>query len=141
MFFKHERIAVHSRNYNKSQRYITLKEHMPPEHKAVSEWDSERFISWAQKTGPNTAKFIQWLLESREHPEQAFKTCAGILRLAEKVPASRMEEASHIAVERNVYSYKYFDILLRNLDLTNAVQPILHSNVRGSHYYGGTDNA
>ena len=141
IFFKHERIAAHRRNYNKSQRYTTLKEHMPPEHKAVSEWDSERFISWAQKTGPNTAEFIQWLLESREHPEQAFKTCAGILRLAEKVPVQHMEEASKRAIERNVYSYKYFDILLRNLDSANAVQPIPHSNVRGSHYYGGNADA
>ena len=56
IFFKHERIAAHRRNYNKSQRYTTLKEHMPPEHKAVSEWDSERFISWARKTGAEHCK-------------------------------------------------------------------------------------
>jgi len=141
IFFNHERIAVHKRTYQKSKRYITCTEHMPQKHKAVSEWTPERFISWAQKTGANAATYIRWLLESREHPEQAFKTCAGILRLASKVPKSRMEEACEFAIERNIYSYKYFDILLRNLETANSAQPIIHANVRGSHYYGGDSNA
>jgi transposase len=48
-----ERIAAYPRNYNTFKRYITLQEHMPEEHKAVCGWNSDRFLSWAEKTGPN----------------------------------------------------------------------------------------
>jgi hypothetical protein len=54
IFAGSERIAAYPRNYNTSKRYITLPEHMPEEHKAVSGWSSERFLSWAEKTGPHT---------------------------------------------------------------------------------------
>ncbi len=77
IFFNHERIAVHRRNYQKSKRYITCKEHMPQKHKAVSEWTPERFISWAQKTGANTATYIRWLLESREQSRASIQDLCG----------------------------------------------------------------
>lgn len=141
VFCDHERIAVHARCYEKKRRFITCGEHMPEKHRAVADWTPERFESWARKTGPETAAYIRFLMEHREHPEQAFKTCAGILRIAEDIPASRMEAVCKRAIECDVYSYKYFTMLLKNMTPTPKRQPIHHENLRGSSYYGGEDHA
>ncbi len=62
VFVDNERIACHTRNYNKARRYTTTKEHMPQNHKAVSGWSSKRFISWANSIGPSTGLFIDNVL-------------------------------------------------------------------------------
>lgn len=76
------RIAAHPRNYNTFKKYTTLPEHMPEGHKAVSGWSSERFISWAEKTGLNTCELVKRILESREYPVQAYRACMGIMRFS-----------------------------------------------------------
>ncbi len=135
-----DRVALHVRSYEPYARYVTDPAHMPEKHRAVSEWSPERFVSWAAKTGENTARYIKALLEQRDHPEQAYKTCAGILRLADTIGARQMEEACGRAMEQNIYSYKYFDILLKNMAAKTA-RPIPHQNLRGKGYYGGGCNA
>ena len=57
---------------------------MPTDHRFYSEWSPERFVRWAEKIGPETAKVIQMELDSRQHPEQAYRTCLGILGFARK---------------------------------------------------------
>ena len=59
VYVGHERVAAYPINYNTSKRYETLEEHMPDEHKAVYSWSSDRFLLWADKTGPNTQEFIK----------------------------------------------------------------------------------
>src|SRR5215212_6060677 len=43
--------------------------------------------------GPNTAKLIALILESRPHPEQGYRAAIGILRLARHYGADRLEAA------------------------------------------------
>jgi transposase len=135
-----ERIALHARSYDRYARYVTEYAHMPKRHRVVSEWSPERFASWAAKTGPSTERYIKTLLAQRDHPEQAYKTCAGILRLADTIGAEQMEEACGRALEQNIYTYKYFDILLRNMTAKTS-RPISHQNLRGKGYYGGGSHA
>jgi transposase len=131
-----ERIASHIRGYDKYRRYTTEADHMPERHRAMMEWSPERFASWARTVGGNTEQYIQRLLKERDHPEQAYKTCAGILRLAKTVSREQMEAACEKALQQAVYTYKYFTILLKNMD-TPKPRPIRHDNLRGSGYYGG----
>jgi transposase len=136
-----ERIACHQRCYAACKRYITNEEHMPEKHRAMADWTPERFRAWAAKTGKNTEAFISRLMEQREQPEQAFKTCAGILRLASTVSPAQMEAACSLALQKRVYSYKYFALLLKEesqqeLALAEPT-PIAHGNIRGAAYYGG----
>jgi transposase len=130
------RVAAHIRNYNKFKKYTTLPEHMPDAHKAVSGWSNDRFISWAEKIGPNTGKFIDELLKSREFPVQAYRSCMAILRLAKDSPKSVMENAAGLAIKKKVYSYKYFTIifkqeLARIAKETEVPRIISHDNIRG----------
>ena len=103
VFCEGERIACHVRNMDPRKRFITDTSHMPESHRAVTGWSPERFLSWAAKTGVKTKAYIAWLLERKEHPEQAFRTCAGILRVASTLPPERIEEASALALQHGVY--------------------------------------
>ena len=132
VFCEEERIACHMRSSTNRNRYTTDPAHMPENHRAVADWSPQRFISWAAKTGEQTKQYIAALLNQREHPEQAYRTCAGILRLAATVPIKHMEDACAQALARNVYSYTYFAKLIESL---KRAEPVVHENVRGKDYY------
>jgi len=141
IFIENERIAAHQRNYNSFKRYITLPEHMPENHKAVYGWSPERFLAWAEKTGPNTRKYIKYILDSREYPVQTYRTCMGIMRLGSNCSNDVMETACQEALERNTFSYKYFSIILKQAsEKTSCIQSdriINHENLRGKTAYAG----
>lgn len=136
-----ERIAAYPRNFNIFKRYATLPAHMPEEHKAVYGWSSDRFLSWAEKIGPNTRKVIKSVLESRDYPVQTYRSCMGIMRLAKQYPNEIMEEASREALEKNTCSYKYFSMLVKQVATVvieqNPEKIIEHENIRGSQAYTG----
>jgi hypothetical protein len=132
VFFEGERIACHARSLENGKRFTTDPAHIPESHRAVADWSPQRFLSWAAKTGEQTKRYISALLEHRDHPEQAYRTCAGILRLASTVTARQMEEACTDALSRNIYSYNFFAKLLDSLKLA---QPVIHENLRGKDYY------
>jgi transposase len=136
-----ERVAAYPRNYNTYKRYTTLSEHMPEGHKAVAGWSSERFLSWADKIGPNTREFINHLLESREYPVQTYRACMGIMRLAKTYSNELMERASREAIDKKTCSFKYFSIILKQLTTKTSAGPtekiIAHDNVRGSSAFTG----
>ncbi|MCL4417854.1 MAG: hypothetical protein M1365_14385 [Actinobacteria bacterium] len=102
------RIATHVRNYNKFSKYMTLSNHMPENHKAVSGWSDYRFISWAEKIGPNTAGFIKGVLESRQYPVQSYRACMSILRLAKDCSEQIMESAAKLALENELIPINIF---------------------------------
>jgi len=139
-FYQGKRIAAHAR---KSARYkfTTISEHMPPAHRAHAEWSPERIKRWANKIGPSTKQFIEHLIASRAFPQQAFRSCLGILRLGTRFGEARLEKACAIAYQAGATRYKQVETILKNkVDLippttTNAAQVITHENIRGSHYY------
>ncbi len=136
-----ERIEAYPRNYNVFRRYATLEEHMPENHKAVYGWNPDRFLSWAEKTGPETRKFIEKVLESREYPVQSYRSCMGIMRLCKSHPTEIMEMTSREALEKNACSFKYFNIILKqvvaNFSKKQDHKIIRHENIRGSSAYAG----
>ncbi|MHB1334879.1 MAG: IS21 family transposase [Candidatus Humimicrobiaceae bacterium] len=140
------RIATHVRNYNKFSKYLTSPEHMPENHKAVSGWSDYRFISWAEKIGPNTKMFIKEVLESRQYPVQSYRACMSILRFS-KDSEQVMENAAKLALDKKTYSYKYFSIIFKQEMAKagkgqNASGIIAHENIRGkSAFAGGGINA
>jgi len=132
VFYESERIACHMRSGNNNVRYTTDPAHMPERHRAVTDWSPQRFISWASKTGEQTKQYITALLSQREHPEQAYRTSAAILRIAATVTVKQMEDACTQALARNVYSYNYFEKLIESIQ---HAEPVKHENLRGKEYY------
>jgi len=132
VFCEGERIACHMRSCENHSRYTTDPAHMPENHRVVADWSPQRFISWAAKTGEQTRQYITALLNHWEHPEQAYRSCAGILRLASTVTAKHMEAACAEALASSTYSYRHLAKILQRLHLT---EPVIHENVRGKNYY------
>jgi transposase len=148
VLFKGKRVASHRRLHGKG-RYSTLKEHMPASHRRYLEWTPSRIVSWAKSIGPNTAKVAETILDQRPHPEQGFRSCLGIFRLAKEYENERVEAACGRAIALGAYSYRSVQsILKRNLDQTPVEVPaestaLRHENVRGASYYiqGGEDDS
>jgi hypothetical protein len=51
---------------------------------------SERLRNWAADIGPHTAAVIQHLLGARKHPQQAYRTCLGVLRMGKDYGRDRL---------------------------------------------------
>jgi transposase len=140
IFFKGKRVASHRRS-NTLGRHTTATEHMPSSHQKYQEWSPDRFTRWAETIGPHTTQLVQTLLTSRKHPQQAYRSCLGILRLASRYGAERLEAACRRALPAGIHSYKGVkNILDAKLDQVEPeeptpVVPTDHENIRGQTYY------
>jgi transposase len=73
-----DRVALHIKGY-KQFGYTTDSKHLPSTHRFVSEWTPEKFITWAEKIGPGVKAYIEKILQQKLYPEQAYRSCVGIL--------------------------------------------------------------
>jgi hypothetical protein len=81
---------------------------------------------------------IQAILSSRHYPEQAYRTCLGVLSLSSKYSPKIVEQACQRALQGQLLSYGLFKAELEALASThNPNQDPLpaHDNIRGSDYY------
>ena len=141
MYYNYELIAQHNR-VKSAHQYTTEKEHLASTHRFVSEWTPERFTSWADSIHEDVKLYILKVLDRKQHPEQAYKACMGILGFAKKVGNERLVRACQRALGYGAYNYKTIqNILERELDLNDApdetdhLQMPLHDNIRGEGYY------
>lgn len=140
VFFKNRRVASHCRSCT-AGRHTTLSEHMPPAHQSYQDWSPERFTKWAQTFGPHTVQLVQALLDSRKHPQQAYRSCLGLLRLATRYGDERLEAACRRALAAGIHSYRGVkNILDAKLDRMEPDEPVTvvltsHENIRGQTYY------
>jgi len=141
IFHKGERIAVHLRSSG-NRKHTTVSEHMPSSHRRYAGWTIERIREDARKIGKATAALCEQILESRPHPEQGYRACLGIVRLAGSYGAARVEAAAEHAIEIGARTYGSVKSILDNkLDRRPAPRrpadtaPIRHSNIRGPRYY------
>jgi transposase len=139
LYLDYELIASHKR-IRSPHNYTTEPSHMPPEHRYVTEWSPDFFINKAKAIDPLVEYFIKEVLARKQHPEQAYKSCQGILSLEKRVGTKRLIKACKRAHEFGYYNYKIIDdILKKNLDQfdedpSNQSMPA-HENIRGADYY------
>ena len=137
IYCEQKRIACHVRHDRPG--YSTQKEHMPTNHRWYLDWTPERFAQWARQIGPQTEGLIQTILSSRRHPEQAYRTCLGILKLANSSSPQVLEAACGFALDCNATSYKAVKRILETkkdvLEASSQPELIAHENIRGQNYY------
>ena len=140
IFYNHERVAIHQRN-RKNYHYTTKKEHMPASHQFVDGWSAKRFINWALKIGDDVKVFIEKLFDKKQHPEQAFKACMGVLKFAKKYDNQILNNVCKKAIDLDCISYRFVDNSLKNKTyLLDEEQPQddklpIHNNIRGKTSY------
>jgi transposase len=140
-FAANQRVACHARSHRKGA-HTTIAEHMPASHRAHLEWTPGKLIDWGQRIGVSTAAVVTWQLEHRPHPEQGYRACLGLQRLAREYTPTRLEAACTRALAIRAPTYRSIASILKNgLDrqpaLFAATPPPLpaHENVRGPDYY------
>lgn len=140
IYLKGERIASHVRD-DKPYDYTTLPEHRPESHRAYLEWSPERFIRWAERSGPLTAEMVRRIMERRQHPEQGFRASLGLMRLGSRYGGERLEAACERALRFDLVSFRGVrNILEAGLDRVKSEETPsrpekLHGNLRGGRYY------
>lgn len=144
VFFRNTRVASHTRSFSKGG-YSTQISHRPSSHQKHLEWTPQRIIHWGKQKGKNTGVFIKLLIESKKHPEQAYRSALGVIRLAEKYGEERLDLACEKAMGIGALKYQTVKNILKNKMETAHVkktqqpkqQGFLNSNinVRGKDYY------
>ena len=98
-------------------------------------------VATAKRIGPHTSELVDRLLSSKIHPEQAFRPCLGIVRLANRYSEQRLEAACRRALAFSAVSYKSVkSILEKGLDRIEEKDeadptPVDHRNIRGQKAY------
>lgn len=144
VFYNNHRICSHPRLYGKTNQYNTIPEHMPENHKQYAQWNSQRFIEWAEKIGPNTTITIKAILASRKVEQQAYRGCMGLLKLADKYSVTRLEAACKKALSYtpNPSQKSVKTILETGQDKVTEETATKTDNtaetgfIRGAEYYG-----
>ena len=135
IFHHGQQVAVHPHSLAQG-RFSTCPEHMPANHQFVLNANGDWFQQEADKIGPHTAAYITAVLNSRSYPQQAYRTCLGILNLAHKHPSTRIEAVCKTLLEAHLLSYRDVKSELEHLSDTSPDLPLpAHENVRGSSYY------
>jgi len=140
VFHRGKRVAAHVRS-SSNRRHTTVREHMPSSHRRYADWTPERLKRQAGEIGPNTGVLVEVILRERSHPEQGFRSCLGILRLAKSHGADRLEAACERALEIGARSYTSVNSILKNRLDRQRPEPatdgpaITHPNIRGPHYF------
>jgi transposase len=100
----------------------------------------------AGEVGSRTAALVEIILRERRHPEQGFRSCIGILRLAKAHGRDRLEAACARALDIGARSYTSVNSILKNnLDRRRPDKAtaqsatdgpaITHPNIRGATYF------
>lgn len=140
IYYHYERIAIHKR-LKSPYNYTTDKDHLASAHRFVSDWTPERFLNWASGIHEDVQLYILKILDRKQHPEQAYKSCIGILSFAKKVGNERLIKACQRALGYGIYNYKTIQqILEKGMDKyeeedNGQMQMPLHDNIRGEEYY------
>lgn len=136
LYFHQYQVAAHPR----AQRPGTTTEasHMPKRHQKQQQWTPGRLKHWARDIGPEVLVWVDHQLTVKDHPEQAYRVCLGLLNLSRDYPVERLNAACRIANREGLLRLKQIKSILQShrdqlpeqLDLQTEL-PQDHENIRG----------
>ncbi len=140
LYFRHQPVASHPR-----KRYAgmtTQVAHMPKRHQKHHTWTPGRLKNWAKDIGPEVLMWVSYQLQRKEHPEQVYRVCLGLLNLSRQYPAQRLDQACGLANREHLYRLKQVRAILQsNRDrlpeqsVTYVELPQDHENIRGPNSF------
>lgn len=137
LYFRGRQVAAHPRRYTPGM--TTTAAHMPLRHHHQQQWTPGRLKQWAQRLGPEVLVWVTYQLESKPHPEQAYRICLGLLSLSRAYPPERLNNACLVALEHGLYRLRniktildsHRDQLPLSLPVPAEERPQHHENIRG----------
>jgi transposase len=141
LYHNNQRIAFHKRASGPG--YTTAAEHRPAHHRFYLDWTPERITAWAADISVHVKSLVKAILDRSAYPDQAYRSCVGVINLSKKYPAERLDMASRMAVSEGSISYQGVKkILEKGRDLIaiedakkQQVLPFHHENLRGQAAY------
>ncbi len=140
------RVASHRRSYGAKGTAVIADEHRPRAHREYGKWPPERVVAWAEAVGPNVGELARQVMSRRTHPETGYRTCLGVIRLADRYGRDRTDAACARAIRIGSPTAKSVTAILKNgLDRAPLVEPgpraaIEHENIRGAQYFEKEEN-
>ena len=141
IFRSGKRVACHRRAAPGDMGATTLNDHRPASHRRHAEVTPEMLRERAARIGSATAILVDVILRDRPHPEQGYRSCLGILRLARSHGAERLEAACERALAINARTMTSVKSILQNRldgrrpDRPPEAPPIAHANIRGPRFF------
>ncbi len=141
VYYHYERIAIH-RRIKSPYSYTTDKDHLATTHRFMTEWTPDKFLDWAASIHEDVRLYILKILDRKQYPEQAYRSCIGILSFARKAGNERLASACRRALGYGIYNYKTIQQILEN-KMDNYEESLFaeelpmpsHDNIRGENYY------
>jgi len=135
-YFNGRAVASHPRKH--SPGTTTSAAHMPTRHHKHQQWTPGRLKSWARDVGHEVLLWVNHQLTAKDHPEQAYRVCLGLLNLSREYPPERVDDACRIANRERLYRLKQVKSILKanrdqlpqQLDIDIPL-PQMHENIRG----------
>jgi|GEM_PF-910950 len=112
-FHKEIRVASHRRSSQPAQHFIA-KEHITKAHKSCAEWTPEGVIAWTPQTGPFTKGLAEEIIASRLYPQQAFRSCLGLMRVGKIYGSQRLQAASKRALIHQATRHRNVNAILKS---------------------------
>lgn len=145
IFHDNKRVASHARSLQQS-RHTTVDQHMPKSHQEYVGVTPSKLIEQAKGMGVKIGELVEYILNNRKYPPQGYRSCLGIIRLADSYPSERLEKACARAIAIGGYSFtSVAAILKKGLDQQPVVNRpkqlnIVHENIRGGGYFDNHSN-
>lgn len=141
LYFKHQRVTSHARHYRPGT--TTTPEHMPVRHEKHHQWNAGRLMNWAQSIGDEVLIWVKVQLSRKDHEQQAYRVCLGLLNLSREYPPTRLDRACAIANQNQLYRLKQVksilqanqDQLINEADQQRPLLPQSHENIRGPKHF------
>ena len=130
-------VATHKR-VRSAGNYSTIPQHLPPEHQHILSLSPQQYITRARSIDPAVEIYIRNVLDKKPYPQQAFRSCDGILSFDKKIGRDRLINACKLGNDIGRYGYKVIEsILQRGLDQverdeTTGNMPD-HGNIRADY--------
>jgi len=137
IFFQNKRVTSHIRKHGHGM--TTVPSHMPTQHEKYHQWSSGRLMNWAKDLGDDVLIWVKNILAQKQHEQQAYRICLGLLNLSRKYDSQRLNKACFIANKNKLYRLKQIKSILQSnqdqlLSLTkenSILLPQSHENIRG----------
>ena len=151
VFYHGDRIASHVRKMYAPEP-IYLPEHMPENHRKFLEYNTESFLDWGKSMGHSTHLVIKHFLFMHKVEQQGYKSCASLMKLADRYGTDRLENACAKALSYTPNpSLKNISTILKNgqdkVVLTSESASVSNKEslkygiTRGASYYKGGDRS
>ena len=97
-------------------------------------------MNWAKDLGDEVLKWVKVQLHTKEHEQQAYRVCLGLLNLSRQYPVDRINAACAIANQKQLYRLRQIKSILESnqdrlqtqTDQTQlSLLPQTHENIRG----------